>query len=70
MEIANPWLTISIPTYNRNEKLRRSVELLLPQLTEGVQLRIFDNGSSTPVTETIKDILASNSQISVFRSKT
>lgn len=69
MAVSNSWLTISIPTYNRNDKLRRSVELLLPQLKEGIRLQIFDNGSSIPVEDTLKDILDSNNQIIVFRNK-
>src|ERR1039458_3439666 len=39
-------LTIAIPTYNRVHLLRQTVELILPQLREGVELLICDNAST------------------------
>ncbi|ALI99758.1 glycosyltransferase family 2 protein [Rufibacter tibetensis] len=56
-------VTIAIPTYNRNIKLKRTVELLLPQLNPQIKLKIFDNCSDIPVSETLKDILDSGIEI-------
>lgn len=42
-------LTITIPTYNRPEKILSQVLSLLPQLTDDVQLIVYDNCSDTPV---------------------
>ncbi|RYE17208.1 MAG: glycosyltransferase family 2 protein [Sphingobacteriaceae bacterium] len=56
-------LTIAIPTYDRNDKLVRSVELLLPQLVEGVTLLILDNCSKIPVADSLSHRLAPNVQV-------
>lgn len=45
----NKKLTIAIPTYNRPEKIKMQVELLLPQLNEDVELIVMDNCSPIPV---------------------
>lgn len=37
-------LTIAIPTYNRPKELQRCVEAILPQLTDGVSLEVWDDG--------------------------
>jgi glycosyltransferase involved in cell wall biosynthesis len=50
-------LTIAIPTYNRNDALRRTVEALLPQLGPECELLIIDNCSPKPVAETLADLL-------------
>lgn len=42
-------LSISIPTYNRQEQIQKQVRLLLPQLNEFVELTVYDNNSDTPV---------------------
>ena len=39
-------LTIAIPTYNRPEKLKDQVSLLLKQVTDQVEILILDNCSS------------------------
>ena len=38
-------LIISIPTYNRPERLLRTVNALLPQIVDGSRIEIFDNAS-------------------------
>ena len=63
-----PLLTIIIPTYNRNDKLSRSLSILLPQLNEQVSVIVLDNASPTPVSETLGSLL-SNSSIKVIRNK-
>lgn len=49
----NPILTIAIPTYARNEILRKTVEALIPQLTGDCRLLILDNCSPEPVEGTL-----------------
>ncbi|OXA97461.1 hypothetical protein B0A75_15985 [Flavobacterium oncorhynchi] len=44
-----PILTIAIPTYNRPEKIKAQVNVLLPQLNDKVHLVIYDNCSDTKV---------------------
>jgi glycosyltransferase involved in cell wall biosynthesis len=41
-------LTISIPSYNRPEKLLATLQQLVPQMVSGVTIEVFDNGSETP----------------------
>jgi glycosyltransferase involved in cell wall biosynthesis len=48
-----PLLSIAIPTYNRPESLRRTIESLLPQLDDTVSLLIVDNASEVPVDNAI-----------------
>lgn len=45
----NAILTIAIPTYNRVEQIQKQVRSLLPQLTDEVQLIVYDNHSDIPV---------------------
>lgn len=45
----NVKLTITIPTYNRPDKIQAQVRRLLPQLQEGVTLLVRDNNSDNPV---------------------
>jgi glycosyltransferase involved in cell wall biosynthesis len=50
-------LTIAIPTYNRNEILKKNLILLLPQLTSDCRLLIVDNSSDNFVENDLKDLL-------------
>jgi glycosyltransferase involved in cell wall biosynthesis len=58
-------LTISIPTYNRNEILKANLAKLLPQVTDECRVIIFDNCSDVPVENTIKDLVEVYSQIEI-----
>ena len=51
-----PILSIAIPTYNRVQLLRQTVELLLPQLREGVELIVCDNASSDGTADYLKTL--------------
>lgn len=64
-------LTIAIPTYNRNETLRRNLEKLLPQLTDDCKVLIFDNASDLVTEDAISDLLSNNYEknIEVRRNK-
>lgn len=55
-------LTIAIPTYNRPEKIKKTVLRLLPQLTQEVKILILDNCS--PVV--VKDLLAKEIGTQIF----
>lgn len=62
-------LTIVIPTYNRNEKLLKNINHLLPQLTDGVSILILDNCSVVPVTITLAGILKAYPNIKVITNE-
>lgn len=62
-------LTIAIPTYNRNEILKKNISYLLPQLFEEVVIVIYDNCSDIPVSETLKEELNSFSNLKVIRNE-
>ncbi|WP_130889692.1 glycosyltransferase [Fusobacterium varium] len=49
-------LTISIPTYNRKNELERSINILLPQLSDQVNLLILDNASDYNIFEVYNEI--------------
>lgn len=51
-------LTVAIPTFDRNEVLKESIQRLLPQLTSDCELVVLDNCSKVPVFETLEDILS------------
>ena len=51
MEYNQKLLSICIPTYNRIEQIQKQVRLLLPQLTEEVQLVVYDNHSDISISE-------------------
>lgn len=65
------YLTIAIPTYNRNEILKKNILLLLPQLTDECKLLIIDNHSDVPVDETLKLVLSEYAHINckIIRNK-
>lgn len=62
-------LTIAIPTYNRNEILKRNIAFLLPQLTDELVIIIYDNCSDFPVAETLKQELDVYPQLKISRNK-
>lgn len=67
-------LTIAIPTYNRNERLNRSLRLLLPQISDHAsfcRLLFFDNCSPVPITETLPAVMNDFPQVQyqVVRNK-
>ena len=64
-------LSITIPTYNRNQVLKENLEYLLPQLNENCELIILDNCSDIPVSETLSPLLANyeNLNIRVIRNQ-
>jgi glycosyltransferase involved in cell wall biosynthesis len=64
-------LTIAIPTYNRNDILKRNLIYLIPQLTEFCQLVIVDNKSDISVHSEIDDLILKNpsKKINIIRNK-
>lgn len=67
--MADPILTIAIPTYNRPEQLRRCLEALVPQLNDDCWLHIADNHSLVPASEIAESILGRHGfeQFSIVR---
>lgn len=63
-----PILTISIPTYNRPDQIKKQVKLLLPQLCENVELVIIDNCSPIPVSELFSE--SEREQFKIIRNNT
>ncbi|MDA9863351.1 glycosyltransferase family 2 protein [bacterium] len=58
--IGSPGISVVVFTYNRNELLAKCLESLLAQQeSEPFELVVFDNGSTVPVSNTHKDLLAS-----------
>lgn len=47
-------LSIVIPSYNRNASVSNTVRKLVPQLRNGVELRILDNHSAVPIIESLR----------------
>jgi hypothetical protein len=62
-----PLLTISIPTFDRNEILAQTVAALLPQLGPDVRLVIRDNASPQPVAQTLS-VIPCESDVQVVRN--
>jgi GT2 family glycosyltransferase len=65
-------LSIVIPTYNRNATLCKNLPALLVQINKDVELIILDNASTTPVADSIKNILemCPDIAVTVSRNKT
>lgn len=70
MALINPKLTIAIPSYNRNEILKKNLAYLLPQLFDEVNIVIYDNCSDILVSETLKNELKCFDNLKVFRNET
>lgn len=64
-------LTIAIPTYNRNDILKKNLTKLLPQLTDDCQIIILDNCCDIPIEDSIKELLENYNQfkIKIIRNK-
>lgn len=46
----NAILTIAVPTFNHHFELRKQLDILCPQISDEVELYIFDNNSTPPIT--------------------
>jgi glycosyltransferase involved in cell wall biosynthesis len=64
-------LTIAIPTYNRPDKLRYTLNRLLPFMTDECYLIIIDNHSDIPVATLTKDLFDqfNNINYTIYRNK-
>jgi len=49
-------VSVVIPTYGRNETLPRAIRSVLHQTYDDIELIVVDDGSPTPVTETLPDM--------------
>lgn len=50
-----PLVSVVIPTYGRDEQLPRAIRSVVDQTYGNIELLIVDDGSPTPVTETLSD---------------
>ncbi len=55
-------LTIVIPTYNRSDHLAKSLQILIPQLTDNTELYILDNSSTDATSAVAKEVQEANLQ--------
>ena len=53
---SNPLVSVVIPTYRRNENLPHAVESVANQSYGNIELLIVDDGSPTPITETLTHV--------------
>jgi len=53
---ARPLVSVVIPTYGRSEYLPRAIRSVTEQTYDNIELFVVDDGSPTPVTETLSEI--------------
>lgn len=51
-----PLVSVIIPTYDRNEKIRKAITSVIQQTYGNIELLVVDDGSPTPVSETLTGI--------------
>jgi abequosyltransferase len=61
------WLSICIPTYNFGEFIAETLESILPQVVEGVEVVILDGGSTDDTTAVVRDFQARCSALRYHR---
>ncbi|WP_256474709.1 glycosyltransferase family 2 protein [Haloplanus halophilus] len=62
-----PLVSVIIPTYNRNDRLCRSVLSVLEQTYDPIEIIIVDDHSDRPATDVIGDIIAENKILQTIR---
>lgn len=55
-EPTGPRVSVVVPTYGRNEHLPDALNSVVDQTYDNVELLVVDDGSPTPVTETLTDV--------------
>jgi len=66
-----PLISIGIPTYNRPEGLRKTLESVTGQTYRNLQIIVSDNGSSLPEVETVlREFEGQDSRVIVYRQPT
>jgi FkbM family methyltransferase len=58
-----PLISVAIPTYNRGPLLERSLESVLPQLVQDVEIVVYDTGSTDDTAERMARLSAGNSAL-------
>lgn len=70
MRNKSPLVSIGIPTYNRPEGLRRTLECITKQTYKNLEIIVSDNCSLGPETEAVvRDFMAKDSRIQYFRQQ-
>ncbi len=62
-------LTITIPTYNRNDILKKNLQILLPQTVNVCNVILIDNSSDVLVKDTLREELSIYPNLTVVRNK-
>ena len=65
---AKPWLSIAVPTCNRGALLERTLDTILPQLQDGVEVVVYDTASSDDTCERMDRIARRNSAVRFFHN--
>lgn len=64
----NPLVSVGIPTYNRPEGLRRTLECITGQTYKNLEIIVSDNCSPGPVNEkVVREFMARDRRIRYFR---
>ena len=71
MEINLPLVSVGIPTYNRPEGLRRTLDCITKQTYSNLEIIVSDNASPQTETEAVvRSFMVNDSRISYFRQPT
>ncbi len=66
-----PNLSICIPTYNRQETLKQTIETILPQICDNdIEIIISDNASTDATEKYVRQLTNNNKSIKYFRNET
>jgi glycosyltransferase involved in cell wall biosynthesis len=68
VQIDQPFVSVGIPTYNRPEGLRRTLECITQQTYGNLEIIVSDNGSPGRETEVVvREFRDKDSRIQYFR---
>lgn len=65
--MANPLVSVGIPTFNRSESLRRSVGSIQAQTVQDFEIVVSDNGSTDDTWSVCQELSAADPRIRTFR---
>ena len=70
MASKNPLVSVGIPTYNRPESLRRTLESITGQTYKNLEIIVSDNCSPAPETEAVvREFIAKDKRIQYYRQE-
>lgn len=65
---SKPWLSVAIPTYNRSTLLQGTLESILPQLRDGVEVVVYDTGSTDSTCERMDRVASRDPSVRFYRN--